>query len=83
MVIMCKNLIIINYDLMLTECQKCCYEKKSDLLEFRNRELYFCSRNKTFIEEYKKHGEDLCLKCFKDFIVENINLNEYELWQIS
>lgn len=83
MVIMCKNLIIINYDLMSGKCRNCSHKEESDMSDFRLKELYFCSRNKTFINEYKKHGEDLCLKCFEDFIVENINLNEYELWQIS
>lgn len=83
MVIMNKNLTLINYDLMVTRCQKCSYQKQSDLFELRNRELYFCSRNKTFIKEYKKHGEKLCLKCFADYIVKNINLDEYEIWQIN
>ncbi|MGN0005961.1 MAG: hypothetical protein ACI37Z_08320 [Candidatus Gastranaerophilaceae bacterium] len=83
MVIMDKKLTLIDYDSMTIKCHICKKKEKFKLSKFQTEELYICSRNRSFVKDYEKHGKNLCLLCFKDFLIDCTDLDGYEIWQIK
>ena len=74
-------MIFVDYDLMYKKCKTCNKDKNFNLRYFKNKDIFFCTTE--YIRLLKNNNEKICLSCFSDFQIQNIDFKDYKIYKIE
>lgn len=75
--------LLINYDLLQKKCKNCNEKNRATNDILTNKDLFFCSKSSDEYFNNENFTQNMCVKCFNEFVLNKIDFSQYNIWKIT